>query len=708
MGEFGREPAKVDIDVERLLDNMDATTDWSVLGNDTTGLATTTNHVVGTAALTFNKVDGAANTTRAGIQKTITARNCSLYSSEDVISVGCLIPDLTDVASIFIRLGTSSSHYNEWVIDDSVLTTNAWMTAGVQLGQVSSVTGNGWNPASVTYVVVGVNFDAEANTLAGIIFDNIGVHTAASVTAIAGTFVGGGIFAVNLSQIAGVATTTGGGVEASSLRVTLASDSTGLVSVDDNGAALTVDWAGTAPPIGAGLEVTALRCTIATDSTGLLSVDDNAASLTIDNAVLDLSGGGTEAGAQRVTIASDSTGLISVDDNGAALTVDWAGTAPPIGAGLEATALRVTVATDSTGLLSVDDNASSLTIDNAVLDLSGGGTEAGAQRVTIANDSTGLISVDDNLSSLTIDNATLAVVGGGAEATAMRVTLASDSTGLLSVDDNGAALTVDWAGTAPPIGTGLEATALRVTLATDSTGLISVDDNGAALTVDWAGTAPPIGAGLEATALRVTVATDSTGILSIDDNAASLTVDNSDITAAATSLAVMDDWDNTASDGASVSGDVAHDGADAGEPVKVGYKAYTLDGTVPQTAVAEADRVNAISDLQGIQFVHTAHPMFTSASVDYAIAQTNATVIAAPGAGSLYITDIFLSNGATAGNVTLLNGSGGAVVWECYPAINGGASFCPRNPIKLSATTLLAITSTTVTTHSLTVCGFTA
>lgn len=45
----------------------------------------------------------------------------------------------------------------------------------------------------------------------------------------------------------------------------------------------TVDWAGTAPPIGAGVEATALRVTVATDSTGVLSIDDNGGSLTVDN-----------------------------------------------------------------------------------------------------------------------------------------------------------------------------------------------------------------------------------------------------------------------------------------------------------------------------------------------------------------------------------------------------------------------------------------
>lgn len=178
---------------------------------------------------------------------------------------------------------------------------------------------------------------------------------------------------------------------------------------------------------------------------------------------------------------------------------------------------------------------------------------------------------------------------------------------------------------------------------------------------------------------------------------------------ALTALQIMDDWDNGASDGASVSGDVAHDTADAGEPVKVGFKAYNFDGTAPQTAVAEGDRVNAIANPEGIQYVETAHPRFWHVSADYASAQTNATVKAAPGASlSLYITDISISNGATAGNITLLDGSGGTVLYEIYPAINGGATLNLKNPIRLTANTALCITSTTVTTHAVFVAGFIA
>jgi len=57
------------------------------------------------------------------------------------------------------------------------------------------------------------------------------------------------------------------------------------VTIADGGNAITVDWAGTAPPIGAGTEAAALRVTVATNSTGLLSVDDGGGALTVDGTV---------------------------------------------------------------------------------------------------------------------------------------------------------------------------------------------------------------------------------------------------------------------------------------------------------------------------------------------------------------------------------------------------------------------------------------
>ena len=80
--------------------------------------------------------------------------------------------------------------------------------------------------------------------------------------------------------------------------------------------------------------------------------------------------------------------------------------------------------------------------------------------------------------------------------------------------------------------------------------------------------------------------------LEVDANGRLLVIEPS-AAAATASLSVLDDWDNAASDGASVSGDVAHDTADAGEPVKVGAKAYSPDGTTPGTAAAPAPVTSA-------------------------------------------------------------------------------------------------------------------
>lgn len=158
-----------------------------------------------------------------------------------------------------------------------------------------------------------------------------------------------------------------------------------------------------------------------------------------------------------------------------------------------------------------------------------------------------------------------------------------------------------------------------------------------------------------------------------------------------------------------VVGDAADDAAAAGNPVSVGGYAIQTDGTDPGVVSAEGDVARLRTDMQRNLLVNITHPRLFNVSADYASAQTNASVQAAPGAGlSLYITDLIISNGATAGNITLLDGSGGTVKFEIYPAINGGVAHSFRNPIRLTANTALCITSTTVTTHSICVSGYIA
>lgn len=64
---------------------------------------------------------------------------------------------------------------------------------------------------------------------------------------------------VDVLSVPAPLSTAGGGTEATALRVTLASDSTGLVSVDDNGGALTVDNGGTFAVQESGAALTALQ-----------------------------------------------------------------------------------------------------------------------------------------------------------------------------------------------------------------------------------------------------------------------------------------------------------------------------------------------------------------------------------------------------------------------------------------------------------------
>lgn len=196
---------------------------------------------------------------------------------------------------------------------------------------------------------------------------------------------------------AGVAPPIGAGVEATALRVTLATDSTGVVSIDDNGGAVTVDWAGTAPPIGAGVEATALRVTLATDSTGVITVDNAGTFATqVDGAAL-----------TALQLIDD---VVHVDD--AAFTLGTSKGVMAMGfAGTQSVnandACALSCETD--GSLHIHDNGASITVDNAALSVTGGGVESGALRVTIANDSTGVVTVDGtvtaNLSAT--DNAVL-------------------------------------------------------------------------------------------------------------------------------------------------------------------------------------------------------------------------------------------------------------------------------------------------------------
>ena len=85
-----------------------------------------------------------------------------------------------------------------------------------------------------------------------------------------------------------------------------------------------------------------------------------------------------------------------------------------------------------------------------------------------------------------------------------------------------------------------------------------------------------------------------------------------------------------------VVGNVAHDAADTGAPVKVGHKAVEFN-TDPPTVSADDDRVDSIATPQGIQYVIGGHPNIIRREYMTTAVQTTDAIIDSVAAGSQII-----------------------------------------------------------------------
>jgi hypothetical protein len=91
-----------------------------------------------------------------------------------------------------------------------------------------------------------------------------------------------------------------------------------------------------------------------------------------------------------------------------------------------------------------------------------------------------------------------------------------------------------------------------------------------------------------------------------------------------------------------VSGDTAHDAADAGAPVKVGMRALA-HGTNP-TAVAAADRTDWLANRHGVPWVMCGHPAIVTSRTQFTAAQTDASLVGTIAAGTkVVLTSIMVS-----------------------------------------------------------------
>lgn len=247
-------------------------------------------------------------------------------------------------------------------------------------------------------------------------------------------------------------------------------------------------------------------------------------------------------------------------------------------------------------------------------------------------------------------------------------------------------------GVAPAFGTGLRgATVQRVTIATDD----SVPVTNSGITT--------IAGAVSGTEMQVDVLTMPT----VTVNAHAVTNAGTFVTqengALLTAAQLIDD--TVFSDDAAVTLGTSKGNISAGVAVQT-------DGTDPTAVSAEGDAAALRTDMNRILLVNTTPPRLVSATENNATAQTNNPIHSAPGAGlSLYITDIVVSNGATAGSIKFVEDTAGTPVvkvQETYMAINGGAVMAFKTPIRITANKDFGYTSTTVTTHSVTVNGYIA
>lgn len=110
---------------------------------------------------------------------------------------------------------------------------------------------------------------------------------------------------------------------------------------------------------------------------------------------------------------------------------------------------------------------------------------------------------------------------------------------------------------------------------------------------------------------------------------------------------------------AATAGDVAHDAADSGNPVKAGAKAIA-HGTNP-TAVAAADRTDLYANRAGIPFVIGGHPNIVTIEAAYTAAQTDTSIVSVAGGLKIVVTQLqFTADNANTVDVGFRVGFGAA------------------------------------------------
>lgn len=287
------------------------------------------------------------------------------------------------------------------------------------------------------------------------------------------------------------------------------------------------------------------------------------------------------------------------------------------------------------------------------------------------------VPVTDNSGSLTVDNAGTFAVQATLQASTNTQEVVGDAAHDAAAAGN-PVLMGAYASAAAPTDVSADADVVR---------LWALRNGAQATQATFAGVLASAGNGASGTGVqRVTIANDSTGILAT--------------VSTVTTLSTL------------TGGAVAHDGADSGNPVKVGAKcSLTLSD---DTIVANADRTDLTSDGDGALLVRPQFPL--GDLISERVSNTDGSSTASTNFGAVastrsYITaySIFRTDaGTTPIYVDFRDGTGGSVLWSVVLPPNGGANLASAVPLfRTSANTALAFdVSAATTTVYLSYSGF--
>ena len=406
------------------IQNCNDYTDFTAFNSDTNNLADSLNHVFGSGAVSFDKVNGAANTVFGAITASVSNLNISdIFEDGSFVNMLLYVTSTADISYAFIRLGTDGSNYNEWRWDGTSLNSGEWNILRQPTAHPNSYAGNGWDSTDIQYLCVGVALNAETDTLSGIIVDHIGfvggrvtdTQIDASISSSVNTP------NINVHRMGGTPTdTNSGNKSAGTQRVVIATDDVNLASqttslaaldnaVDGNYLNVNANIAGTDMVSGSGTATGALRVELPTNGTGVIATVGAVTSIT--NAVTVNSHAVTNAGTfvvQENGAALTSLQLIddvvytddtSTHSTGSTKGVGIMATATPTDTSVNANDIGMVAMTtdrrllvDASGVaVPITDNSSSITVDYAT---TGSGTATGALRVELPTNGTGTVGLN--------------------------------------------------------------------------------------------------------------------------------------------------------------------------------------------------------------------------------------------------------------------------------------------------------------------------